>query len=138
MTFPKADLVEKHTGTRFIPPASQPCTGTNPAGGLQSLTAACPTPHHNWEAKTRKIPILSALPLPCGGPWRDVVGCLCKKQCISAVCSHQRERVPAEAWVPLRRLTQPLALPDPAMPQLELQGRPWSVRAQLHRAMGAR
>lgn len=140
MTFPKADLVQKYTGTQFIPPASPAMHRRESDQGF--AMPHCHVPHTmpqlESDDKQNPCPLCSmALPLPCSSPWRDIMGCFCKKQCISAVCSCQSERLPTEAQVLMRCLTQPLALQDLAMLRLELQGRPWSAQAQLHRAMGA-
>lgn len=140
MTFPKADLVQKYTGTRFIPPASPAVHRRESGRGFTMPHCRVPhaMPQLESDDKQNPRPLSSvALPLPCGGPWRDIAGCLCKKLCISAICSRQSESVPAEAQVLVRCLTQPLALQDLAMPWPELQGRPWSMQAELHRATGA-
>lgn len=64
--------------------------------------ARCCIPHAmsqlESDDKQSPHPLSSkALPLPCHGPWRDITGCLCKKQRVSAVCSHQSQCVPAES-----------------------------------------
>lgn len=136
MTFPKADLVQKYTGTRFIPPASSAVHRRESGRGLAMPGCCIPHAVSQLESDDKQNPHplgSEALPLPCHGPWRDIAGCLCKKQYVSAVCSHQSQCVPAEVQVLMWHLTQPLALHNPALPRPELQGTPWPM---LHPAVG--
>lgn len=113
MTFPKADLVQKYTGARFIPPASSAVHRRESGRGfaMPHGHVSHTMPQLESSDKQNPRPLGSrALPLPCGGPWGDIVGCLCQKPCISAVCSHRSERVPAEARVLAWHLGQLLAL----------------------------
>lgn len=61
MTFPQADLVQKYTGTRFIPPAL-PAVHRRESGRGFAMPHRC-IPHatpQNWKAMTSKIPVPSA------------------------------------------------------------------------------